>query len=76
MLHGDSGYRPICIALQSDDKKAVYRQISPQPFCFIKEHNLCSYDVTVEHVTSNVRYLLSDQIMKGVMSWARGTHEE
>jgi hypothetical protein len=32
--------------------------------------------VTVEHITSNVRYLLSDQITKGVMSWTRDMHEE
>jgi len=56
-------------------KKAVCRQIRSQPFCFIKEHYLCNYGVTVEHITSNVLYLLSDQIMKGVMRWARGTHE-
>jgi hypothetical protein len=29
--------------------------------------------MTGEHITSNVRYLLSNQIMKGVMSSALGT---
>jgi hypothetical protein len=50
-------------------------QMRLQAFFFIKEHYLCSYGVTVEHITSNARYLLSDQIMEGVLSRARGTHE-